>query len=66
MDVRRAAERISDTAPGYFVRGLVKTDANGNQSYVAVFEASGPGTLSEEPMGNIRYLDGSPAEVPTV
>lgn len=64
--IRRAAERIPDAALGFVTAGLVKTDSDENQTYVFVFEASGPGTVSEETIANIKFTDGSPAEVPTI
>jgi hypothetical protein len=64
--IRRAATRITDSAPGFVTAGLVKTDSDENQTYTLVFEASGPGTLTEEPIANIKFMDGSPAEVPTL
>ncbi len=69
--IRRAATRITDSAPGFVTAGfvtagLVKTDSDENQTYTLVFEASGPGTLTEEPIANIKFMNGSPLEVPTL
>lgn len=64
--IRRAAIRIPDSAPGFVIEGLVKTDSDQNQTYVLVFEASGPGLISEESIANIHLVDGSPLVVPLI
>jgi len=64
--IRRPASRNTDGAPGYVIAGLIKVGADGNQTYSFVFEATTPGTVSEEPSANIKFTDGSPAVIPTL
>ena len=64
--IRRAATRIPDSAPGFIIEGLVKRDVDENQTFVWVFEASGPGTFSEEKLTDIKPTDGSPIEIAVI
>ena len=64
--VRRAATRINDGALGFVVGQLIKTDSNENQTLVFVYECSSTNLVTEEPMANVKYTDGSPAQVPVI
>ncbi len=63
---RRPATRTSDAAKGYALAGLVKTDANENQTYVIVMELAGDGSIVEVAINDVKFTDGSPVEIPVV
>lgn len=58
--IRRPAKRISDTALGFVVEGLKKTDETHNQTYVYVMELSGPGETVEVSIDDVLFTDGCP------
>lgn len=65
--IRRKAALVGTGDQGFVLAWLKKKDANEVEKIVFAFEAIGPlkagdnpGMCSEQPLENIRFLDGSP------
>lgn len=66
MEIRRAASLVGTGDGGYVLGILQQKDSSGNEQALAVFEKSSDGTVSLQPVANIRFTDGSPATIATL
>ncbi len=63
MEIRRPAALVGTGEIGFVVGVLLKIAENQSESVVVVFEGQESGLLTEQPIDQIHYTDGSPADL---